>query len=126
MKYFPLTRDSPQTMLVLTNIYMDMGARTSQFMTKIMFTCCCLLYCSQFMMVLHTIRLIRQIFKTNKLIISLLLLMCKHVSVLQIAQQVQKVQKKKQKKNFLVNNVRKLTAARELWQYFSTDTRLTI
>ena len=38
--------------------------------------------------------------------------MCKHVSVLQIAQQDQKMQKKERKKNFIVNNVRKLTAAR--------------
>ena len=43
--------------------------------------------------------------------------MCKHVSVLQIAQQDLKVQKMR-KKNFLVNNVRKLTAARESWHYF--------
>ena len=57
------------------------------------------------------------IFETNKLIISLLLLMCKHVSVLQTAQQNPKVQKER-KKNFLVNNVRKLTAARESWHYF--------
>ena len=37
------------------------------------------------------------IFETNKLIISLLLLMCKHVSVLQIAQQDPKLQKRKKK-----------------------------
>ena len=42
--------------------------------------------------------------------------MCKHVSVLQIAQQDPKVQKRK-KKN-LVNNVRKITAERESWHYF--------
>ena len=72
---------------------MDMG----EFMTEIMFTSCCLQYCSQFLMILHTIRLIQQIFETNKLIIGLLLLMCKHVSVLQIAQQDQKVQKRMKK-----------------------------
>ena len=80
-------------------------------MTKIMFTSCYLQYCSQFLMVLHTIRLIQKNSETNKLIISLLLLMCKHVSVFQIAQQDQKVQKVK---NFFANNVRKLTAAHEL------------
>ena len=44
-----------------------------------------------------TIRLIQIIFETNKLIISLLLLMCKHVSLLQIAQQDPNVQKRKKK-----------------------------
>ena len=34
-------------MLVLTNIYKDMGAIMSQFMTKIMLTSCCLQYCLQ-------------------------------------------------------------------------------
>ena len=66
-------------------------------MTKIMFTGCCLQYYSQYLMVLHTIRLIQKIFETNKLIISLLLLMFKHVSVLQIAQQDPTVQKRKKK-----------------------------
>ena len=51
--------------------------------------------------------------------------MRKHVSVLQIAQHDPKVQKER-KKNFLVNNVRKLTAARESWHYFSTDTHWTL
>ena len=76
-----------------------MGAIMSQFMTKIMFTSCCLQYCSQFLMVLHTIRLNQLIFETNKLIISLLLLMCKHVTVLQIAQYDTNVQKRKKKEN---------------------------
>ena len=49
----------------------------------------------------YTIRLIQLIFETNKLIISLLLLMCKHVSVLQIAQQDPKYAKKKEKKEEL-------------------------
>ena len=66
-------------------------------MTKVMFTSCCLQFCSQFLMVLHTIWLIQKIFEINKLIISLLLLMCKHVSVLQIAQQDKKVQIRKKK-----------------------------
>ena len=92
--YFSLTRNSPQTVLVLTNIYKDMGEIMSQFVTKIMFTSC-LQYCSQCLMVLHTIRLIQLIFETNKLIISLLLLMYKHVSVLQIAQHDTNVQKRK-------------------------------
>ena len=38
--------------------------------------------------------------------------MCKHVSVLQIAQQDPKLQKKERK------NVRKLTTARESWHWF--------
>ena len=109
-------------MLLLTNIHLDIVARMGQFMAKIMFMSCCLKYCSQFLMVLHTLRLFQQIFEINKLIISLLLLLllltCKHVSVLQIAQQDPKLQKKEEKKNFLVNIVRKLTAARESWHYF--------
>ena len=44
--------------------------------------------------------------------------MCKHVSVLQIAQQDLKLQKRKKKELFLVNNVRKLTTARESWHWF--------
>ena len=35
LKNFSLTRNNPQTVLVLTNIYKDMGAIMSQFMTKI-------------------------------------------------------------------------------------------
>ena len=70
---------------------MDMGARTRWFMTNY----------SQFLMVLHTIWLIQKIFEINKLIISLLLLMCKHVSVLQIAQQDKKVQIRKKKRTSL-------------------------
>ena len=54
-----LTRNDPQTVLVLTNMYNDMGAIMSQFMTKIMFTSCCLQYWSQLLMILHTIRLIQ-------------------------------------------------------------------
>ena len=62
-------------------------------------------------MVLLTIRLIQYIFETNKLIISLLLLMCKHVSMLQIAQQDPKVQKRK-KKDFFFKHTRKRKNAR--------------
>ena len=51
-----VTRGSPQTMLVLTNIYNNMGIRMNQFMTKMMSTSCCPHYCSQFWMVLHTIK----------------------------------------------------------------------
>ena len=47
--------------------------------------------------------------------------MRKHVLVLQIAQHDPKVQKRK-----FVNNVRKLTAARESWHYFSTGTHWTL
>ena len=62
-----------------------MGARMSQFMTKIMFTGCCLQYFSQLFDGFEYNKANSVIFETNRLIISLLLLVCKHVPVLQIA-----------------------------------------